>query len=269
MRYVMVSYWPDHWDELSNRETHYITSLLKGGMSKYKIKDNTQTTFIKLERGTKKILGVWEGTVYGIRGGGHNIFFKVLISKVISSTKDLAKYNDHGWYVENGGGSITSSSIYEPPFFSILANTSDWKEFEDFTYYLLKLIGIHKLYKFDHQKGRADGFFKIGNLAVLYDSTLNEDYLKLTGPYSKTTQIDNFCAQLEQSTIKIEKQEIRIADCVKQVWIITRKTPSDILKNIENIQVKVVPIESLIDIYHKRLLRYTGDVELEQELKSI
>ena len=58
-----------------------------------------------------------------------------------------------------------------PAFFPILLSTKNWKDFETYTYYLLKLLGITIAYNFlnERQAGKADGFFKIGNLAVIYD----------------------------------------------------------------------------------------------------
>jgi hypothetical protein len=60
-----------------------------------------------------------------------------------------------------------------PTFFDILPITSDWKEFEKYTYYLLRLLGIPVIHSFlaQDQSGRADGFIKIGNLAIIYDCT--------------------------------------------------------------------------------------------------
>lgn len=65
-------------------------------------------------------------------------------------------------------------SELQPDFFGKLIATENWQEFEKYTYYLLKLVGIQTVYNFwgERQAGKADGFFKIGNLAVLYDCTL-------------------------------------------------------------------------------------------------
>jgi len=48
-------------------------------------------------------------------------------------------------------------------------------------------VEIHNIIKFEFQREYPDGFFKFGNLAVAYDTTLEHDFEKL-----KRQQIKNF-----------------------------------------------------------------------------
>ena len=69
--------------------------------------------------------------------------------------------------------SISSAlaSNLHPPFFQLLLSSGNWQQFEEYTHYLFKLLGIQSTYTYvqSEQAGRADGFFKYGNLAVLYE----------------------------------------------------------------------------------------------------
>lgn len=110
-----------------------------------------------------------------------------------------------GWYVEpsekSAGASETSARESRdeerllPKVFADLRNCEkrDFGEFEDSTYMALRLLGIHRAYKFpqDQQAGEADGFFKFLNLAVIYDCTLSNNFED-----TKKQQIENYCNQL-------------------------------------------------------------------------
>jgi hypothetical protein len=138
-----------------------------------------------------------------------------------------------------------------PPFFSKLLYTQDWKEFEKYTYSLLKLLGINKIYSFldQIQAGKADGFFKIGNLAVLYDCTLKINNLE----DNKYEQMNNYCNQLQQGSIYIsDKIKEEFINYNKQVWIITQGK-SQHIKTINNVKVKIVSVKDLIKIYEEYL----------------
>jgi hypothetical protein len=88
-----------------------------------------------------------------------------------------------------------------PTFFEKLSPTGSWGEFEKYTCYLLKLLGIQTVYSFfgERQAGKADGFFKVGNLAVMYDCTLDRQNVE----NSKREQLNNYCNRLSQGSIEI------------------------------------------------------------------
>lgn len=172
---------------------------------------------------------------------------------------------------------------------------SDCSLFEDLTYYLLKLIGINLVYKYKRdggQKKRADGFFKIGNLAVVYTCILDEKYNNpcqedekydnLSQESDNLDQIEDYCSELLSKNIiridpaKVESVkypiEITLKTCSKEVWIITPKGESHIIKGIdecEPITVKQVPISSLIDIYFSRFTEVHTNEDLVKKLKEI
>jgi len=144
-----------------------------------------------------------------------------------------------------------------------MLTTSDWKEFENYTFWLLKLIGIHKLHRFEKQRGRADGFFIFGNLAVIYDCTLEMKFDE-----AKKQQLENYCLQLKGGRLEHDKTVYDISHHRKQVWIITRGVPR-IIKQIDDIPIKEVPVQELIKIYKTRIKEDIDEKELEKALISI
>jgi hypothetical protein len=82
------------------------------------------------------------------------------------------------------------------------------------------------LFQYDRksQAGRADGFFIVENLAVIYDCSLRGDYYTF-----KKEQIENYVAKLSnksQITIEIRKTDggsipktLKISGRNKQVWL--------------------------------------------------
>lgn len=154
-----------------------------------------------------------------------------------------------------------------PPFFDKLLSTHDWKEFEQYTCYLLKLLGIQAAYAFlgERQAGRADGFFKFGNLAVLYDCTL--DNRDIEG--SKKEQIINYCNRLKQGSIELSGETTaEFHDHHKQVWVITRGV-SRRIKLINDIVVKEVSVQDIVKLYQERLRGTVSDEQLEIKLRNI
>jgi len=261
-KYVMVTHWQNHWDNLSNGETHFTKNMLRGRMTQDKIKEDTYTIFIKRNKQTKKVEKAWEGKVYGFKDEGNKILFKVEISKEIILP---SKYSDYpeGWYIEDIEEETLLNAINYPPFFYILNTTSDWNEFEKHTYSLLKLLGIHQIHKYEKQRGTPDGFFRFGNLAVIYDTTLEGTFEK-----SKETQINNFCSQLRTGSLTSVNRTIDISRCNKQIWIITRGTPRTI-KKIDDTIVKEVPVSEIIKVYSKRMEQLMDETELENKLRNI
>jgi hypothetical protein len=137
--------------------------------------------------------------------------------------------------------------------------TTDWKEFERYSQWLIRLVWVHDIYRFQDQKGRADGFFKFKNLAVMYDCTLEKDFLM-----RKKDQIMNFCNQLKSGSIEIGGDVKDISHCWKQVWIITRGDRR-VIKKVDEIVVREVPVTETIGFY---LRRFEGDLG-ESEVSSM
>lgn len=154
-----------------------------------------------------------------------------------------------------------------PPFFQRLLSTGDWKEFERYTYYLLKLLGIQAIYSFvdERQAGKADGFFKFGNLAVMYDCTLGVQDIE----ENKKEQIINYCNRLRQGSLELSGGTTEeFHNHQKQVWLITRGT-SRRIRLISGIAIKEVAIHDLVDLYQERLKGEMDDEHLEIKLRNM
>jgi len=283
-RYTMVTNFDKHWDKLGDDETSYPLRMLKGETASDDIfVENSPTTFVKLSAANHQPEGVWEGSVYGFRKTTSRIFFKVKIDRVVTPASQHRL--DTGWYVRavedkqvNSSQPVnaplnqlqvaprTVQSEIRPAIFDELLQTQDWKKFENFTYYLIKLLGIHNAYRFDpdSQSGKADGFFKFNNLAVLYDCTLRTNYVDL-----KKIQIENYCKQLDVGVIEAAPKIFEeFHHHQKQVWIITRGK-SRLIEMRNDIAVKEVSVDKLIDLYEFRLRNAFGANQLENELRSI
>ena len=145
-----------------------------------------------------------------------------------------------------------STNILFPPFFQQLLSTDNWEQFERYTHYLLKLLGIQNAYAFlnQNQAGKADGFFTIGNLAVLYDCTLAASQIE----ERKRDQIVNYCNLLSGGRIEINPDVIEEFHQYhqRQVWIITRNK-TQLLRSVNRIEVKEVAVQTLIALYENRL----------------
>ncbi|WP_373101069.1 MULTISPECIES: cold shock domain-containing protein [Pasteurellaceae] len=133
---------------------------------------------------------------------------------------------------------------------------SDPYVFEDYCFTILKLLGLTDAYQYPRAKqaGNADGFFKIKALEVLYDCTLSEFYKDY-----KKDQIENYINRLNKTQITIDKKEISLNTTNnKQIWIIT-KGKTQIIKDSDNILVKEISLNSLIDILEERLSNLKHD----------
>lgn len=284
-RYIVVTNFEDHWDNLGDQETSYALRMLKGDTASSGdiFVENTPTTFIRVHPGTRQPCGVWRGQVYAFRQTTSRVYFKVKLEETLPVSQEHKL--EVGFYVKNvaeeedpaqAGQNApqinqavvlkTVQSDVRPAIFDELLQTTDWKKFELYTYYLIKLLGIHNAYRFDpdRQSGKADGFFKFGNLAVLYDCTLRNQFEEV-----KRTQIENYCKQLEVSQIEaVERVWEEFHHHQKQVWIITRGQ-NRLIETRNDIAVKEVKVDKLIDLYEFRLRNAFGANQLENELRSI
>jgi hypothetical protein len=111
----MVTHWPNHWDNLPHNETYFTKGMLKQGMTIYRIRENTPTIFIKVNKQTKTPEKAWEGNVYNLRVEENRIFFKVKINKEIPIPPEYSNYSE-GWYIEDVERKIQFEAINYPPF---------------------------------------------------------------------------------------------------------------------------------------------------------
>lgn len=144
-------------------------------------------------------------------------------------------------------------------------NIHDPYVFEDYCFTILKLLGLTDTYQYPRAKqaGNADGFFKIKALEVLYDCTLSEFYKDY-----KKDQIENYINKLNKTQLTIDTKEVSLnTKNNKQVWIIT-KGKTQVIKDSDNILVKEIALNTLIDILEERLsnLKYDNLMAKLQEL---
>lgn len=158
----------------------------------------------------------------------------------------------------------------------IVDKITDADDFEDCVFYLFRLLGIHTVYQHErgNQAGKADGFFIIENLAVMYDCTLRTPFEEY-----KQEQIENYINKLSnkaQLTINTRKTDggrgtktLQILGKTRQVWIVTRGTTREI-QDFDGIKVKEVAIQNLIEIAIKRckILNYEAEI-LSSELNLL
>ena len=128
-------------------------------------------------------------------------------------------------------------------------------------------MGIQTAYKFlgERQAGKADGFFKFGNLAVLYDCTLDQNQIE----EKKKEQIVNYCNRLKLGSIELSGNAIEeFHQAHKQVWIITRGTTRTI-KQVNDISVKEISVIDLMTVYQERLEYPSTNEQLEFKLRTL
>jgi len=159
------------------------------------------------------------------------------------------------------------SSDLLPPFFNKLQSTKNWQEFEEYSCHLLKLLGIQTIYSFlgERQAGKADGFFKFGNLAVIYDCTLDGRNIE----ENKKEQIINYANRLNQGSIEITGSTTEeFYHHHRQIWIISQGKTRRI-KLINSIEVKEIAIQDIMNIYRERLTTAMNDQSLEIRLRNL
>ncbi|WP_227788888.1 MULTISPECIES: cold shock domain-containing protein [unclassified Nodularia (in: cyanobacteria)] len=179
------------------------------------------------------------------------------------SVTNLPTYNHHTLKLKEVKEKITL-------LLSSYKTLSDPAEFEDYTFMILRLLGIHSLYQYDkkNQAGRADGFFIIGSLVVMYDCTLRNEFEE-----HKKEQIENYVNKLKNSQITIDfrltdggvrKKTLQIQGKNCQVWIITKNNTRE-LYDVDGIRVKEVAVQDLMKVFNKRLY---SDAFEENELSA-
>lgn len=152
-----------------------------------------------------------------------------------------------------------------PAFFEEITKTTDFNRFEELTYLLLKLIGINDLIKINPKNaaGRPDGFFRVGNFAVIYDATLKGNYLAF-----KEIQIKGYLESLKDEIFAYDDEEFEFPNFKKAVWIITRGE-NKVHRNASGIKIKEVCIKSLITLHSDRLKYNWSEEKLEEKLLNI
>ena len=270
LRYIMITDFDKHWSDLDDK-AHYTISMLRRGMNKSKLAEDTPTIFININKTTKAVEACWEGKVRGFQVGRDNkgretIDFHFQLDKETACPVRYVGYLA-GWHIDETATSEAPKQELDaktaPPFFSTISITRDAEEFEGLCFKLLKLTGIHEIHTHQEQSGKSDGFFKIGSLAVIYDATLRGEF-----EGKKGVQIENYCSQLTSGSLGYDGGHIRVADCQKNVWVITRGKTRRITK-VDSITVKEVSVADLIQIYQTRIDKNLNEDELVNALVSL
>lgn len=236
----------------------------------------------------KKVEGAYYGFIRTVDEGNDYYFRKSDLNELPIEDLTIGDKVEFEAVENSGGRSVKnlkllteSASIVDGTHFSFLEyeenilkdlkkiiSINKFDDFEDGIYLILKLMGIHKLFQFDRnsQAGKADGFFILENMAVMYDCTLHQDFESF-----KEEQIENYINKLNQKseiTFDVQKLDdsvasktLQISGKTKQVWIIT-KGESKELRDFDNIKIKEVSVHDLIKILSTRIKEPTYDVEL-------
>ena len=277
IKYIMVTSWSNHWDKLQGSKgasTLFTLPLIKDNIADNPLPDDAVTLFIKLTE-NKTFEKSWIGKTKNFRKDQTN--GKDAIRFDVSDLRELEcpqQYKGHlnGWHL-NKSISVAAIEIkpgntdanLQPAFFSEMA-VCNWQLFEDHCFHLLRLIGIHDIHKFPQSdnRGKADGFFKLSSLSVLYDATLERDFVT-----QKETQVDNYINQLKGDKVKIGQQSYTVKETNRQVWIITRGSSVRPIRTEDHIKVKEIPYSNLIAVYHQRLQTEIGIEDLWDVLKDL
>ena len=160
-----------------------------------------------------------------------------------------------------------------------IENIRNPAEFEDLVFLILRMLGIHKLYQYSRHNaaGRADGIFVSGNLVVIYDCTLMQNF-----DTPKGDQLNNYIDQISRDSFTINKNNTHTGEIEhiikmpenRQVWVITNdlitQRKSRVLRKVDGIWIKEVSIQSLIKLFLKRLNSPTFEEEtLADRLRMI
>lgn len=145
---------------------------------------------------------------------------------------------------------VQTTDIIEPGFFHAILQTKDPAEFEQYCFYLLRILGIHDIHRPQNLAGTdAHGFFKLNSLAVLYITTLVPVVVQ-----DNPLVIEHYLNLLRKEKMRLATTSYTIKETQKQVWLLCNSgTESQFLRTDDGIKLKVVPVSVLITLYKKRM----------------
>jgi hypothetical protein len=252
----MVTNFEKHWDKQGGK-AYFTLGTMKDGLRKNGLVENSPTIFVNKNDVSHEVEACWTGRVRGFeswkdRHGRDSIRFEFALERAIDCPT-VYRDRNAGWYRIDGPDSIIpetqEDTQFYPPFFERLTTTTSPAEFESYTLWLLKLLGIHQIHVYTDQSGRGDGFFRLASLAVIYDCTLRQNYAE-----TKKDQINNYCGQLESGFLEYDggTGTIDVRNCQKQVWIIT-KGSSKFIRKFDDVIVREKSIQDLVRAYRTRI----------------
>ena len=98
MKYLLITHWPNHWDKLPDNTAHFSRFMLKGEMNIHRLKDDVETTFIKLNTDTGEMERAWIGKVSSIEVSPEKILFRTDLKNEIKPPKKYSNYGV-GWHL--------------------------------------------------------------------------------------------------------------------------------------------------------------------------
>ncbi len=272
--FVMVTHWENHWVGLKNGITYYTKNFVPEQIFNDPTKANEVVTyFVKMKQNiSNEIEHVYKGKVLDVKKEGENLKFKVKLDNEIKDLDILPIRlpTNPGWFLygierlDKIQGWEKEHENLLPPFFKELQETKNWEKFEEFIYYLIKLIGINDIIRYNKSKqaGLSDGVFRIGKLVVIYDATLKD--IK-----DKHEQINNYANKLKSDKLNIDKNTLwEIKDKDKEVWIITQSGSSKLIRKEENVKIKQISVIDLINFYEMRLKEINNEEDLQKKLQN-
>ncbi|HRK00815.1 MAG TPA: hypothetical protein PL089_14490 [Ignavibacteria bacterium] len=270
--YVMITQWKNHWDKIAGNRTRYDTYMFRNGMNSTQFIENETTIFIKLSDTAPHVPETaWSGSVNNISEINGKVHFTVNIVNRIEIPESYKQLSS-GWYFYPDTRIVAPSEKTEKPnelrpkFFDTIVSITEFTQFENLVNVLLRYIGINDVYPFNQlkQAGRADGFFKIKNLLVMYDATLNTNFEP-----DKNQQIRNYVSNLNSGNISYGELNFTTTSLEKQVWIITRGKTRRI-NIIDDIVIKEVSVETLIQIFLEKVQDFTiNETEFTNILRNV
>jgi len=109
MYYILTTYFPDHWDNVSGNSISYKLQFLKINQSQ--LVDKTPTIFLRLNKGIKTIEKAWIGKVFDINNFNGNLNFSILVRNSLTINPDCSGIKI-GWFVIDEDLIINQDNTY-------------------------------------------------------------------------------------------------------------------------------------------------------------
>lgn len=151
-----------------------------------------------------------------------------------------------------------SGNITEPAFFEMMMQTKNPAEFEQYCFYLLRILGIHDLHRPQNMAGTdAHGFFKFNSLSVVYITTLVPVVVQ-----DNPLVVEHYINLLKKEKMRFATTAYTIKETQKQVWLLTNTgTETQHLRTDDGIKLKLVPVSALTTLLNRRMyeIELNGD----------
>jgi predicted amidophosphoribosyltransferase len=111
MYYILTTFFQDHWDNIRNNRTSYLSRYLN--IDHHDLVDGTTTIFLRLNKVSHAIEKAWLGKVYRIQIDGGKINFSVEIEREIPMEPELVRTRI-GWHVIHDDLTLHAQTAVEP-----------------------------------------------------------------------------------------------------------------------------------------------------------